>query len=128
MARKIYIAKNCIILKYKYIISLILKSLTNCLDSSKRFEDNPFASTTTGKISWYKDGVQINRDNLRRSSRIQIYGSRLDQLKINSVRPEDVGLYQCFLTTHGNQEFQAASEIRLGGKEFCPRIILIICI
>ena len=100
--------------------------MTNCLDSLKRFEDNPFASTTTGKISWYKDGVQINHDNLRISSRIQIYGSRLDQLKINSVRPEDVGLYQCFLTTHGNQEFQAASEIRLGGKESCPSIILFI--
>ena len=97
-------------------------------DSSKRFEDHPFASTTAGKISWYKDGVQINSANSRISSRIQIYGSKLDQLKINSVRPEDVGLYQCFLTTRGNQEFQAASEIRLGGKQFCLRINPIIYI
>ena len=34
------------------------------------------------------------------------------------MRPEDVGLYQCFLRTDTDEEFQAASELRLGGKKF----------
>ena len=76
--------------------------------------DTPFSGPIS-KISWYKDGEPINTANPIISSRIQIFGQHLDQLKINSVRPEDVGLYQCFLTTDNGQEFQAASELRLGG-------------
>ena len=51
-------------------------------------------------------------------SRIQIFGEHFEQLKINSVRSEDVGLYQCFLTTDTLHEFQAAAELRLGGNKY----------
>jgi hypothetical protein len=68
---------------------------------------------SSAKISWYKDGQQINTAN---PSRIQIFGQHLEQLKINSVRSEDVGLYQCFLTIDTIHEFQAAAELRVGGK------------
>ena len=91
------------------------------LDGLTHLSDVPFSSSRV-KISWYKDGHPINTANPIISSRIQIFGPYLDQLKINSVRPEDVGLYQCFLTTNTGQEFQAASELRLGGIQ-----IIIVC-
>ena len=81
------------------------------------------------KISWYKDGQPINTANPIMSSRIRIFGQHSEQLKINSVRPEDVGLYQCFIRTDASQEFQAASELRLGGKwiihTLCSCILII---
>ena len=77
--------------------------------------DLPFSASRT-KVSWFKDGHPINTANPIISTRIQIFGQYSEQLKINSVRPEDVGLYQCFLTTNTAQEFQAASELRLGGR------------
>ena len=77
--------------------------------------ENPFSSSST-KISWYKDGQEINTANPIISSRIKVFGKYLEQLKISSVRPEDVGLYQCFLSIDETHEFQAASELRLGGK------------
>ena len=80
--------------------------------------DRPY-STSSAKISWYKDGQRIDPANHPiLSSRVQIFGQYMEQLKINSVRPEDVGLYQCFLRTDTDEEFQAASELRLGGKKF----------
>ena len=72
---------------------------------------------SSAKISWYKDGQQINTANPIILSRIQIFGQHLEQLKINSVRPEDVGLYQCFLTIDTLHEYQASSELRLGGNK-----------
>ena len=70
------------------------------------------------KLSWYKDGQRIDTSNPLISSRILLFGQASEQLQINSVRPEDAGLYQCFLMMHKDQEFQAASELRLGGKHW----------
>ena len=85
------------------------------LDGLTQLSDEPLSDSKI-KISWYKDGQPINTANPIMSSRIRIFGQHSEQLKINSVRPEDVGLYQCFIRTDSSQEFQAASELRLGGK------------
>ena len=85
------------------------------LDGLTHLSDVPHSDSKI-KISWYKDGQPINTANPIMSSRIRIFGQHSEQLKIDSVRPEDVGLYQCFIRTDASQEFQAASELRLGGK------------
>ena len=85
------------------------------LDGLTHLSDVPLSDSKI-KISWYKDGQPINTANPIMSSRIRIFGQHSEQLKINSVRPEDVGLYQCFIRTDASREFQAASELRLGGK------------
>ena len=85
------------------------------VDGLTHLTDLPFSASRT-KVSWFKDGQPINTANPIISTRFQIFGQYSEQLKINSVRPEDVGLYQCFLTMDTAQEFQAASELRLGGR------------
>lgn len=65
-------------------------------------EGNPIKS-----ISWMKDGVAISHtDNV---------------LRIEQVRREDKGMYQCFVR-NDQESAQASAELKLGGR--CKTIIL----
>ena len=82
--------------------------------SSQHLHNYQLPDSST-KVSWYKDGQRIISGKPSLSGRIRVVGQFSDQLQINSVRQEDVGLYQCFVVASKNLEFQAASELRLGG-------------
>jgi hypothetical protein len=60
-------------------------------------------------VIWLKDGQPAQN-----KPRIRIHGSKSEKLEVLSVFKEDSGIYQCFLN-HGNIQFQASGELRLGG-------------
>ena len=73
-------------------------------------EENNFLESTQSSISWLKDGQPAQN-----RPRIRIHGSRSEKLEVLSVFKEDAGIYQCFVS-HGNYQYQASGELRLGGK------------
>lgn len=82
------------------IISLLLFSV----------EVNDSLEAGQATITWLKDGQPAQN-----RPRIRIHGSKSDKLEILSVFKEDSGVYQCFVT-HGNKQYQASGELRLGGN------------
>lgn len=61
------------------------------------YEGNPVKT-----VSWLKDGKPISSDESR-------------ALKIDSVRKEDKGMYQCFVRNE-QESAQGSAEIKLGGR------------
>ena len=60
------------------------------------FEGNPIKT-----ISWLKDGKPLNHDE--------------PVLRIDSVKKEDKGMYQCFIR-NDHESAEASSELKLGGR------------
>ena len=58
-------------------------------------------------VTWMKDGQPL-------PNHPRIIANR-QTLQIFNLQREDYGMYQCFVA-RGNQEAQASSELRLGGK------------
>lgn len=61
------------------------------------FEGNPVKT-----VSWLKDGKPISANDGR-------------NLKIESVRKDDKGMYQCFVRNE-QESAQASAEVKLGGR------------
>ncbi|XKL66866.1 hypothetical protein PGB90_010286 [Kerria lacca] len=68
------------------------------------YEGNPVKT-----VSWLKDGKPISSDESR-------------ALKIDSVRKEDKGMYQCFVRNE-QESAQGSAEIKLGGRFDPPQIV-----
>ena len=69
------------------------------------YRGNPVKS-----VSWMKNGVEIKRK------------SQSAVLKIDSVKKEDGGMYQCFIR-NDQESAQATAELRLGGRFDPPEFI-----
>ncbi|KAK7868985.1 hypothetical protein R5R35_013907 [Gryllus longicercus] len=67
-----------------------------------KFEGNPIKT-----ISWLKDGRSLNHEDA--------------VLRIDSVRKEDKGMYQCFIR-NDQESAEATAELKLGGRFEPPQI------
>ena len=61
-------------------------------------------------VSWMKNGVEIKQN------------SQSALLKIDSVKKEDRGMYQCFIR-NDQESAQATAELRLGGRFDPPEFV-----
>lgn len=70
------------------------------------YEGNPVKT-----ISWLKDGKRLNSHDGR-------------VLRIDSVRKEDKGMYQCFVRNE-QESAQGSAELKLGGRCTCAYFLLV---
>ena len=70
-----------------------------------KYRGNPVKS-----VSWMKNGVEIKQN------------SQSALLKIDSVKKEDRGMYQCFIR-NDQESAQATAELRLGGRFDPPEFV-----